>query len=392
MKTQTKKIPKGWKEMRLGDVCEILDSRRKPINKHTRVSGEYPYYGAVGILDYINDYIFDEKLVLVGEDGAKWKSGDNTAFIAKGKYWVNNHAHVLKPKRDIVIDELLVAILNQMDISAYITGTTVLKLNQANLHLIKIHLPPLPEQKAIAGVLGSLDDKIELLRQQNQTLEEIGQTLFHKWFGGYQVDNKLPNGWNVGKIKEIVDFLSGFPFNNTDFHPSNAKYRLVTIKNVQDGYLKKSNMNYIEKIPKNMPKHCFLKRGDILLSLTGNVGRCCFVDTDNLLLNQRVSKLVPKKENYLTFIYILFRQKNMQRKLQSMAHGTAQANLSPIKTAEMEMVIPSQEILEKFSNITKPLFHKIQHNTQHIQTLETMRDTLLPKLVSGEVRVKKFSK
>ena len=80
-----------WQNKKLGELCDILDNKRKPITQRDRISGEYPYYGATGILDYVQNYIFDERLVLIGEDGAKWGSGENTSFIADGKFWVNNH-------------------------------------------------------------------------------------------------------------------------------------------------------------------------------------------------------------------------------------------------------------------------------------------------------------
>jgi len=120
---------------------------RKPITKSDRKAGKYPYYGATGILDHVEGYIFDEKLVLVGEDGAKWDIGDQTAFIADGKYWVNNHAHVLRPQREKIVDEFLVGVLNAIDLSPFITGVTVPKLNQEKLRSIDIPLPPLEIQK-----------------------------------------------------------------------------------------------------------------------------------------------------------------------------------------------------------------------------------------------------
>lgn len=135
----------------LGKIVEILDHLRKPITKSDRTEGQYPYYGATGILDYVHDYIFAEKLVLVGEDGAKWLSGDKTAFIVDGKYWVNNHAHVLRPKRTNVLDLFLVEMLNYMDLTPFITGVTVPKLNQAKLRSIKIPLPPLSIQEEIVA-------------------------------------------------------------------------------------------------------------------------------------------------------------------------------------------------------------------------------------------------
>ena len=110
-----------WKMAKLGEICDVLDSIRKPITKKDRVAGDYPYYGATGIVDWVESYIFDEKLVLIGEDGAKWGSGENSAFIANGQYWVNNHAHVVRPNRDALLDIYLTNILNFMDLNPFIT-------------------------------------------------------------------------------------------------------------------------------------------------------------------------------------------------------------------------------------------------------------------------------
>ena len=158
---EVKEKPTKWPMVELGEVCEILDSKRKPVKKSDRKKGPYPYYGATGILDYVDKYIFDETLVLVGEDGAKWDSGEKTAFIAKGRYWVNNHAHVLKPNRQKIIDKLLVYILNEMDLTSLITGVTVPKLNQKKLCSIQIPLPPLEVQKEIVAEIAKEKSQIE---------------------------------------------------------------------------------------------------------------------------------------------------------------------------------------------------------------------------------------
>ena len=133
---------KGWEIKKLEEVCNILDKLRKPLTQKDRIEGEYPYYGATGILSYVHNYIFSEKLVLIGEDGAKWLSGDRTSFIADGKYWVNNHAHVIRPIRDVTLDEWIVYFLNFSDLTEYVTGMTVPKLNQEKMRSIKIPIPP----------------------------------------------------------------------------------------------------------------------------------------------------------------------------------------------------------------------------------------------------------
>ena len=163
-------LPDGWEWKTIEDLCEILDRLRKPISQRDRISGEFPYYGASGILDYIKDYIFDERLLLIGEDGAKWGANENTSFIADGKYWVNNHAHIMRPNKDLVIDSLLVYYLNTTDLNEYITGATVKKLNQQKLKSIMIPTPPLSEQQRIVSKLDLLFEKIDksiALHQKN---------------------------------------------------------------------------------------------------------------------------------------------------------------------------------------------------------------------------------
>ncbi|MFU6375752.1 restriction endonuclease subunit S [Metapseudomonas otitidis] len=149
-------LPESWTWGRLGDVTEVLDSLRKPVTKQDRKPGPYPYYGASGVVDYVSAYIFDEPLVLVGEDGAKWGAGEKTAFSISGKTWVNNHAHVLRPKRSVILDDYLVISLVAQDLSQFITGMTVPKLNQARLTSIGISLPPLAEQHRIVAKVDEL--------------------------------------------------------------------------------------------------------------------------------------------------------------------------------------------------------------------------------------------
>ncbi len=261
------------------------------------------------------------------------------------------------------------------------TGVPSLAQPVSYLKSIKILLPPLPEQRAIASVLSSLDDKIDLLHRENKTLEAMAETLFRQWF-----IEEADEDWKEGTISDIIDILSGFPFRSDTFVES-GKYRLITIKSVQDGYLELSNTDMISDIPPEMPKYCYLKQGDILLTLTGNVGRCCLVDSDDLLLNQRVAKLKPKNNRDIAYTYVFFRMEKTKRLLEEMAKGTAQPNLSPVETAQMEILIPSSDKLEFFSDVANPLIQKLLNNRIQIHTLEKLRDTLLPKLMSGEVRI-----
>ena len=185
---------------------------------------------------------------------------------------------------------------------------------------------------------------------------------------------------------EIADLLNGFSYKSSDF-VENGKYRLVTIANVQDWNFIEKTKDSLDIIPEKMPDHCLLKTGDILLSLTWNVGRVCLVIGENYFLNQRVAKIFPKNPIDYAYSYLYFRQKHMITLLESISVGTAQQNLSPIKTSDLSIIVPLREILDSFWEKANILVKKIIKNLEQIQTLSATRDQLLPKLMSGEVRV-----
>ena len=164
---------------------------------------------------------------------------------------------------------------------------------------------------------------------------------------------------------------------------------VVTIRNVQDGDFITDCDSFIDKeaVPENMNPECHLQDGDILLSLTGNVGRVCFVHGGEYLLNQRVAKLKPKRPEDLAFAYFFFRQNLIQNHLINLAKGSAQPNLSPVETSNIPAIIPTKEVLDNFNNITGPSYKKLVDGRNENQKLATLRDLLLPKLMRGEVRI-----
>lgn len=276
------------------------------------------------------------------------------------------------------------------------TGTSIPHVSLKQIGDFSFQVPDLSTQRRIAGILGSLDDKIELNRRINANLEAQAQALFRSWFVDFEpfrdgpfVDSelgKIPQGWKVGTINEIIQILSGYAFKSDTFTEA-GPYRLITIKNVQDGSLNIDGAAYLSEIPDKMPQHCHLAIGDILLSLTGNVGRVCIVDRDGLLLNQRVAKLQPKDKRNTFFTYALFRQDSFKQYLIQIAKGTAQLNLSPVETSDTKIVLPNQDILLQFGEIGQPLFDNIVSNCKEIITLSALRDTLLPKLIAGEIAI-----
>jgi restriction endonuclease S subunit len=211
--------------VRLGEVCEILDNLRKPVEKSERKKGPFPYYGATGIIDYIHEYIFDEKLVLVGEDGAKWGTNEKTAFIAEGKYWVNNHAHVLRPNREKILDEVLVYFLNYMDLSQYITGLTVPKLNQEKLRSIQIPLPLLEVQQEIVAEIECYQKIIDGCKQVIDAWKPDVETYLDEELKTYLATDQ--NNLVYDKLKEALE-----KFRMQDFYliETDSNERAITAK------------------------------------------------------------------------------------------------------------------------------------------------------------------
>jgi len=171
-----------WKKVKLGDVCDILDSKRIPISEEKRIKGEYPYYGANGIQGYINDYIFDEELVLLAEDGGNFGSKTKPiAYKISGKTWVNNHAHVLKAKDEIVSTDFLLYSLMFYDVTKLITGTTRKKLTRIGMEKINLFIPSLDIQNKITNNLQKIEKFISLRKNQLNFLNELNKSLFKKY-------------------------------------------------------------------------------------------------------------------------------------------------------------------------------------------------------------------
>jgi len=168
----TIKIDPNWELVKLGNICENLDSKRVPITSSDRNSGEYPYYGASGIVDYVDSYIFDEELLLLSEDGANLIARVTPiAFSVSGKVWVNNHAHVLKFDNNFT-QKYTEFYINQMDISNYITGAAQPKLNQGNMNKIEIYLPPIEIQEQIVN---QINEEFVIVEQNNRLIEIFEQ-------------------------------------------------------------------------------------------------------------------------------------------------------------------------------------------------------------------------
>ena len=194
-------FPERWDLVPLGEAVTFLDNMRRPVTASDRVAGPYPYYGANGIQGTIDGFIFDEPLLLLAEDGGNFGNPDrDIAYIAEGRYWVNNHAHVIRPKASLDL-RFLYRVLQRYDVTPFIKGATRAKLTKGEASLIPIPLPPLPEQKRIAAILDKADAIRRKRQQAIQLADDFLRAVFLDMFGDPGAN---PKGFNEAVLGELT--------------------------------------------------------------------------------------------------------------------------------------------------------------------------------------------
>ncbi|MCK4592031.1 restriction endonuclease subunit S [Candidatus Parcubacteria bacterium] len=383
-----------WRRVKLRDVCEFKYGKSLPQRK--RIAGEFPVYGSGGIVDTHNEYFIEAPGIIVGRKGSI-----GTIYFSSKDFCPIDTVFYIEKDETIYDVRFLYYFLKNLKLDSLNSDAAVPGLNRNVAYDQDVLFPrDIVAQKKIASVLSAYDDLIENNTKRIKILEETAQAIYKEWFVNFRFPGyekvkminsesefgKVPEGWEVKKVGDIIDLQSGFAFKSKNFIEG-GRYKIITIKNVHDGQFKSDIANTTDAIPEKMPKHCNLSNRDILLSLTGNVGRTAIVFGENQLLNQRVAKLHPKKEFYKEFIYALFRNLDFKKGLKNLANGSAQQNLSPVKTGELEIVFLSDDILKMYSKSTKKVLYEIVNLNNQNQNLRQTRDLLLPKLVSGEINI-----
>lgn len=377
-----------WKEVLLGELVDIYDSKRIPLTSQERekIKGDIPYYGAQGIIDYINQFLFDGEYILIAEDGNNIISRqENIAQIAKGKFWVNNHAHILQGK---IEQNLLCYIINHTDISGYVTGSAQPKLNQANLLKIPIKIPVnLSDQRKIAGILSALDSKIENNNKINANLEAQAEALFKSWFVDFTpfkdqpfVDSELgpiPQGWKVGTLGDIANIIMGQS-------PAGSSYNergngVIFYQGRTEFGFRFPNVRLYTTMPKR-----YAEPMSILLSVRAPVGdinvaieKCC--------IGRGLASISSKRGLHSFLLYLV---KSLKNRLEVFnGEGTVFGSINKNTLTQFKIIIPPIEMQEKFNEIIQRHDCMVLELHKEIINLSTQRDTLLPKLMSGEIKL-----
>ena len=386
----------GWKTVTLGEVCEVLDYKRRPVTKADRRAGPYPYYGATGIQDHVDQFIFDEPLVLLGEDGAKWKSGDRSAFQVSGKTWVNNHAHVLRPNREVVVDEWLIYWLNHSDLTEFVTGVTVPKLNQANMIKIPVELPPLAEQKRIVALLDEAFAGIDAAKAKAEANMRDAAALF----ASKLEETFLPSSqkWSNSTVGEIISDRQGEvktgPFGTK---LSASEYGKEGVPVISVGEIRMGEILLHTRTPKvgpsvtkRMPEY-LLEKGDIVFGRKGGVERSAYI-TDKeagwFLGSDGIRLRLPSSCDKLFIAYQLLRPAH-QSWMKSKATGTTMPSLNqgiieniPILLCDYDLQCSIVKELEGFETRSKPLKDMY---IQKMSALNELKSAILAQAFAGEL-------
>jgi type I restriction enzyme S subunit len=376
-----------WEDCLLSDVVRFGNGKAiKPGG-----TGLYPVFGSNGIIGGSDEFLH-ENGVVIGRVGAYC----GAVVYCPTKFWASDNTLVAYPSSEQVDTQFLYRLLVDANLSRYAGGAAQPLVTQTVLKQVEVRIPELDVQLRIAGVLAAYDELIENSQRRIKILESMARALYREWFVYFRFPGHesvplvpsalgdIPKGWELKMLGEVTQFKSGFAFKGGTLK-ADGLHRLVTIKNVQDGFFIPECGSRMNEIPVKMPSFCMLNDGDILLSLTGNVGRVCLVFDGPFLLNQRVSKLLPVEELDRAMVYCMFREPSMLAKLEQISNGVAQQNLSPIRAAQLDCIYPPEDLRQQFAYVAEPMFHRIIQLHSIIENLRRSRDLLLPRLLSGQI-------
>ena len=376
----------NWKTYKLSEITIMRNGKKRPKNK-----GVYPVYGGNGIMDYA-DCFNAENTIIVGRVGAYC----GNVYQCKSKCWVSDNAISVSPN-ELADSDYLYYLMASLDFHHHHIGGAQPLMTQDIIGGFKISLPSLEEQRKIAGILGALDDKIENNRRINTNLESQAQALYKQWFvdfefpneegkpykssGGKMVESELgpiPEEWRVGDIYKYVNVVYGAPYKSALFNERKDGNPLIRIRDLKTF----SPQYYTQEI---LPNTEYVNAGDVVAGMDAEFVPCLWMGEKGVL-NQRCCKFVGKQDSISNY-YVMFLVKPELEFVQSYKTGTTVSHLGKADIDKFVVVYPPFAVIEKFSKIADALLNnKIKLAKENI-SLATLRDTLLPKLMNGEIKL-----
>ena len=400
-----------WTTSRFDELSINFDGKRRPVKESDRRPGPYPYYGASGVVDHVDDYIFDGDYLLVAEDGENLHTRRTPiAFLARVRFWINNHAHIVTGNERADTRFLMYA-LRHLDIGAYLTGAVMPKLTQGNLNRIEVSHPFLPEQQAIVGVLGVLDDKIEQNRRTARALERLARAIFRAWFVDFEpvkakaagassfpsmpqpvfdalpthfVDSDIgpvPGGWEVKALSSVCTLVGGGTPKRSESAYWSGDVPWYSVKDApRDGEIWVINTS--ERITDHGLANCaarIVPKGCTIISARETVGKLAMAGTA-MAFNQSCYGLLPGDGKSFGYLRLLLQAAVAQ--LQRRTHGSVFDTITRATFDGLIVAKPKGDVVSAFEALDV-LLASLQESSK----LAEMRDYLLPKLLSGQVRV-----
>ena len=367
----------SWVTQKLGDL--IVLHYGKSLKTENRIEGLIPVFSSAGVTGYHNEALVEGPGIIVGRKGSV-----GTVYLSQDSFYCIDTAYYIKPNNEKYDFLYLFYLLKTLGLTELNEDSAVPGLNRQTAYDQIVNIPPLPEQQAIASVLSALDDKIDLLQRQNQTLEQMAATLFRQWF-----IEEAKEDWEEVTIGDIFTLKGGSTpsTKESSFWDGNISWTSPKdLSNSKSIFMFDTERKITEaglaKISSGL-----LPVRTLLMSSRAPIGYLAMTDIE-VAINQGYIA-IPEHQTYSTEFMYLWCQLNMDT-IENAGNGSVFQEISKSSFRDLIFVIPDENTLNRFDAFVKPTFTKIKSNTQQIRTLQSMRDTLLPKLISGEVRLKGF--
>jgi len=405
-------IPSHWDFIKTNILTENLDGKRVPLNSEERgeMEGEYPYWGSNGVVDYVNQFLFNEEIVLVGEDGSPFFDKlKDVSFYVNEPVWVNNHIHILKPK-DRILPKYLTHSFNCVDYKEYITGSTRDKLTQSDLKRISHCVPPIQEQIQIVQYLDEKIDlidrfisikerKISLLKEQrtsliNQVVTKGLNSNVKLKDSGSEFIGKIPESWKCTKLGFYTKKIGSgsTPRGGSEVYVDSG-VPFVRSQNVHFDGLRLDGVSFIDFETHKSMKGSTVVRGDVLLNITGgSIGRCCVVEEDNEMnVNQHVSIIRTTVELLNYYLNYLLGSDIGQSQVLFNLTGGNREGLTIEGIRNFFITIPNLteqlEIVKHIEFKNKEIDDLVHLEQKKINLLKEYRQSLISEVVTGKIKV-----
>lgn len=389
-----------WEQRKLDDVVEFLDTMRKPLEGAKRIPGPYPYYGASGIVDYVDGYLFDEELILLSEDGANITDRNYpVCFLASGKYWVNNHAHVLRTKQENE-NNFICNSLEREDYTQYNTGMAMPKLNKETCKKIPISCPGFEEQKKIGDYFRSLDHLITLHQRKYDKLQTLKKAMLEKMFpkNGSNVPEirfkGFTDAWEQRKVGELIkDGIIDAPLdgNHGEKHPTASEYvdsgiPFLMASDVHGGIADIKSCKFITRESAERLDKGFAKNGDVLLTHKATIGESAILqglETEYAVLTPQVTyyRIQDEKKLSREYLYAFFNSVKFQNDLKTKAAQSTRPYIGISAQQNLDIVLPRKLTEQKKIGVYfSDLDHLITLHQRELEKLQNIKKAMLEKM------------